>query len=126
VRQVSQLIEHVPERGQVSVVGGGGGGHVAVRVHAHPGDVMPGVMGELGEECPLGAAVALAERVQGIDVGEEPGQPGDERVCGPAPRSRSAAASRPNTSAAYDSRCCGRQNTDPFAMETVRSWPAQA
>jgi hypothetical protein len=33
---------------------------------------MPGVMGELGEERPLGAAVALAERVQGVDVSEEP------------------------------------------------------
>ena len=60
---------------------------------------MPGIMGELGEERPLGAAVALAERVQGVDVGEEPGQGGDERVAGQA-RSRSAAASRPNTSAA--------------------------
>ncbi len=125
MRRVSQLVEHVPERGQVAVVGGGAGGHVAVRVHAHPGDVMPGVMGELGEERPLGAAVALAERVQGVDVGEEPGQPGDERVAGQAPQPV-AAASRPNTSAAYDSRCCGKQNTDPFAMDTVRSWPAQA
>jgi hypothetical protein len=33
---------------------------------------MPGVMGELGEERPLGTAVALAERVQGVDVSEEP------------------------------------------------------
>ena len=41
------------------MVGGSAGGHVAVRVHAHPGDVMPGVMGELREERPLGAAVAL-------------------------------------------------------------------
>ena len=32
---------------------------------------MPGVVGELGEERPLGAAVALAERVQGVDVSEE-------------------------------------------------------
>jgi hypothetical protein len=107
------------------VVGGGAGGHDAVRVHAPPGDVMPGVMGKLGEERPLGAAVALAERVQGVDVSEEPGQAGDERVAG-RPRSRFTAASRPNTSATYDSRCCGRQNTDPFAMDTVRSWPAQA
>ena len=41
---------------------------------------MPGVMGELGEERPLGPAVALAERVQGVDVSEEPGQGGDERT----------------------------------------------
>jgi len=56
------------------VVGGGAGGRVAVRVHPYPGDVMPGVVGELREERPLGAAVALAERVQGVDVSEEPGQ----------------------------------------------------
>jgi hypothetical protein len=33
---------------------------------------MPGVVGGLGEERPLGAAVALAERVQGAGVGEDP------------------------------------------------------
>ena len=33
---------------------------------------MPGVMGELREERPLGAAVALTELVQGVDVSEEP------------------------------------------------------
>jgi hypothetical protein len=99
VRQVGQPVEHVPELGQVALVGGGTGGHVAVRVRAHPGDVMSGVMGELGEKRPLGAAVALAERVQGVDVGEESGQGGDERSRA-RPRSRSAAASRPNTSAA--------------------------
>ena len=67
------------------MVAGGAGGHVAVGVHADPGDVMPGIVGELGEERPLGAAVALAERVQGVDVSEEPGQAGDERVAGQAP-----------------------------------------
>ncbi len=49
------LVEHGPEWGGVAAEGGGAGGHVAVRVHAHPGDVMPGVMGELGEEGSLGA-----------------------------------------------------------------------
>ena len=82
MRQVGQLAGHFPEQGQVAVVGGGAGGHVAAGVHAHPGDVMPGVAGELGEERPLGAAVALAERVQGVDVSEEPGQAGDKRVAG--------------------------------------------
>lgn len=47
---------------------------------------MPGIMGELGEEGPLGAAVALAERVQGVDVSDEPGQGGDECVAGQAPQ----------------------------------------
>ncbi len=39
------------------------------------------------------------------------------------PRSRSAATRRPKTSAAQEARCWGRQNSDPFAMETVRSSP---
>jgi hypothetical protein len=56
-------------------------------------------MGELGEEGPLGAAVSLAERVQGADISEEPGQRGDERVAGQAPQPVRA-ASLPNTSAA--------------------------
>jgi len=99
VRQVGQLAGHFPQRGQVAVAGGGAGGHVAVKVHAHPGDVMPGVVGELGEERPLGAAVARAERVQGVDVGEDPARAvmNGSRA---RPRSRSAAASRPDTSAA--------------------------
>jgi hypothetical protein len=48
---------------------------------------MPGVMGELGEERPLGAAVALAERVQGVDVSEEPA---DSEVVRPSGYARGA------------------------------------
>jgi hypothetical protein len=80
LQQVGQLVEHLPQWGQVAVEGGGAGGHVAAGVHAHPGDVMPGVVGELGEECPLGAAVAIAERVQGVDVREEPADLGLRRT----------------------------------------------
>jgi hypothetical protein len=60
---------------------------------------MPGIMGELGEEGPLGAAAAFAERVEGVYVSEESGHRGGERVAS-RPRNRSATASRPNTSAA--------------------------
>jgi hypothetical protein len=56
----------------------------AGRTSWNRGDVMPGVVGELGEERSLGAAVALAEWVQAVDVSEEPGQSGDERVAGQA------------------------------------------
>jgi len=45
---------------------------------------MPGVVGELREECPLGAAVALAEGAQGVDVGRSTSQRGDERVAAQA------------------------------------------
>jgi len=57
---------------------GGAGGYVAVGVHADPVDVVPGVVGELGEEGPLGAAVTLPERVERVDVGEEFRDPADE------------------------------------------------
>jgi hypothetical protein len=72
---------------------------------------MPGVMRELREERPLGPAVALPERVQGVDVSEKLRQPGNELLAGQAPQ---------------PVRCCGRQNTEPFAMDTVRSSPAQS
>lgn len=52
-------------------MGCGAGGSVSVGVHADPVDVVPGVVGELGEEGALGTAVAFAERVEGVDVGEE-------------------------------------------------------
>jgi hypothetical protein len=45
---------------------------------------MPGRAGQLTEEGALGAAVALTERVQVVDLGEQPGQPVDERGAGPA------------------------------------------
>ncbi len=51
-------------------------GDVTGRLHADPADMMPGVMRELREERPLGPAVALPERVQGIDVSEKLRQPG--------------------------------------------------
>lgn len=41
-------------------------------------DVVTGVVSELGEERPLRAAVALPERVQRVDVGEELRDPADE------------------------------------------------
>jgi hypothetical protein len=86
---------------------------------------MPGVAGELGEERPLGAAVARAERVQRVDVGEDPAR-AVRNGSRARPRSRSAAASRPDTSAAQDTRCCGRQDTDPNeSMDAVRSCPAR-
>jgi hypothetical protein len=77
-------------------------------------------MGELGEERPLGAAVALVERVQGVEVSEEPGQPGDERVAGQAPQPPAGRTRPPRTTPG------AAAGTDPFAMDTVRSWPAQS
>jgi hypothetical protein len=55
-----------------------GCGHVHLGVHRRPADAVAGVAGELGEECALGAAVAFAEGVQGVHVGQERGEPVDE------------------------------------------------
>lgn len=84
--QVGQLIEHLPERLQIAMMGCSARGDVAVRIHTHPVDMMPSVMGELGEERRLHTAVPLAERMQGIDVSEELGQFGNKRGAGQAPR----------------------------------------
>ena len=71
MRWIDELGEHRGERCEVAVVGCGARGSVSVGVHPDPIDVVPGVVGELGEEGTLGTAVAFAERVQGVDVGEE-------------------------------------------------------
>jgi hypothetical protein len=99
VWQINELVEHLLQRSEIAAVCGGAGGDIPRRVHAHPVDVMPGVVRELGEERSLSAAVAFPEWVQGVNVGEEFCQPGDERVAGKA-RSWSAASSRPKMPAA--------------------------
>jgi len=65
-------------------VGGCAGGDVLGGVHADPVDVVPGVVGELGEERPLGAAVSFPERVQRVDVGQEVRHARDELIAGQA------------------------------------------
>jgi hypothetical protein len=133
VRQAGQLVEHYPERGQVAAAGGDTGGQVALRVHAYPGDVMPGVMGELGEEGPLSAAVALAERMQGVAVGEEPGQRGDERVAGQSPQpvrcgqpARASSAASVMPSRLRSTPLAGSRYGSPAALLTCGSGTAPA
>jgi hypothetical protein len=62
---------------------------------------------------------------KGGDVSEEPGQRGDERVAGEAPQ-----PIRGGQSAEHVRRVglqvLHQQNTDPFGIDTVRSWPAQS
>jgi len=62
--------------------------------------------------------------VQGVDVGEESGQGGDEGIAGQAPQ--------PVRGGQPAERVCRvrlqvlrQADTDPFAMVTVRSCPAQ-
>ena len=84
----------------------------------------PGVAGKLPEEGPPRSPVALAERMQGVDLAQVVGQPPDECVAVQAPQAVSSCSSRKIT-AAEDSMYCGRQNAVPLAMATVRICPAQ-
>ena len=64
----------------VALVGGLGRGVVLRGIHGGPVDRVARVHGELPEERPLGAAVAVAERVQRVEVGVELGEVVDEGV----------------------------------------------
>ena len=83
---------------------------------------MVGVAGQLGAERALGAAVALTERVQGVEVGEELGEPVAEPVA--VESAQEVGIGEPAEHLPpKDSRCWGRQNGSPLAMLTVRSSP---
>ena len=47
-----------------------------------PGEREPSVAGKLPEKGPLRSPVALAERMQGVDLAQVVGQPPDKRVAG--------------------------------------------
>jgi hypothetical protein len=66
MRQIDEAVKHRGQRRDVTAVGRGAGSDVGFWVHADPVDVMAGIMGWLGEERPLGSAVALPERAQGV------------------------------------------------------------
>jgi hypothetical protein len=63
---------------------GGGCCDVAVGLQVLPVEDEAGVAGELLEEGALGTVVALAERMDGVDLTEVVGQPLDERIPGKA------------------------------------------
>src|SRR5260370_40486173 len=123
VGPVNELAEHRAHRGEITAVRGSAGRDVTGWLHADPVDVMPGVVRELGEERPLGPAVALPERVQGVDVSEKLRQPGNELLAGQAPQPVSGGEPAEDVSA-VGLQMLGSQNTEPFAMDTVRSSPA--
>lgn len=125
MRWVDEIVEHRLQRGGIAAVRGHAGSGVPRGIHADPVDVMPGVMGELGDERPLSAAVALPERVQRFEVGQELRQPraeprprqallpiGDGQPVEHLPRRRTADI--------------GAGNTSPLAIVTVLSSPAQS
>lgn len=122
---MDEFVEHLTHRRRVAVHDGGGCCDVAVGVEVLPVEDEASVAGELLEEGTLRSAVALAERMDGVDLTEVVGRPLGERV----PRKTSQKASPCSDwkmSAAADSMYCGRQNQVPFAMATVLSCPAQS
>src|ERR1700755_1949133 len=65
---LDEFVEHLPHRHRVAVHDGGGCCDVAVGVEVLPVEDEAGVAGELLEEGTLRPAVALAERVDGVDL----------------------------------------------------------
>src|SRR5208282_2381371 len=75
-----ERVEHLPDRFWVAAHDRGRGLDVAGGIKVLPGEREPGAAGELREEGPLRPPVALAERVQGVDLAQVIGQPPDERI----------------------------------------------
>jgi hypothetical protein len=68
-----ERVEHLPHRFWVAAHARGGGLDVAGGIKVLPGEREPGAAGELREEGPLRPPVALAERVQGVDLAQVAG-----------------------------------------------------
>lgn len=95
----------------------------AVGVHVDPVDRVAGVMGELGEGRPLGAAVALSEGVQGVNVGQELRDSADELLA--VQVAQTVRRRQPAEHIGCGCRQVRRQAEQrPFAIDTVRSSPA--
>lgn len=77
-----ETVEHRLQRREFAAVSGDAGGGVLRGIHADPVDVVPGVMGQLGNKRPLPASVSLAEWVQRIDVTQQLGESRDEQFAG--------------------------------------------
>jgi hypothetical protein len=65
---LDEFVDHLPHRRRVAVHDGGGCCDVAVGVEVLPVEDEAGVAGELLEEGTLRPGVALAERVDGVDL----------------------------------------------------------
>jgi hypothetical protein len=63
-----ECTEHLAHRFGIAAHDRGGGLDVADRIEMLPGEREPGVAGKLPEEGPLRSPVALAERMQGVDL----------------------------------------------------------
>lgn len=108
-----EFVEHLPHRRRIAVHDGGGGRDVAVGVEVLPVEDEAGVAGELLEEGTLGPAVALAERVDGVDLAEVVGQPLGERI--PRKASQEALAVRRPEDVS--------RRGGPRTSASGRSWP---
>ncbi len=81
-----ERVEHLPHRFWVAAHDRGGGLDVAGGIKVLPAEREPGAAGELREEGPLRPPVALAERVQGVDLAQVTGQPPGGRIAAQAAR----------------------------------------
>ena len=84
VPSLTSASEHLAHRFWIAAHDRGGGLDVAGGIKVLPGEREPGVTGELPEEGPLRPPVALAERMQGVDLAQVIGQPPDEYVAAQA------------------------------------------
>ena len=75
-----ECVKHLPHRFWVAVHDRGGSLDVADGIKVLPGEREPGVAGELPEEGSLRPPVALAERMQCVDLAQVIGQPPDEHA----------------------------------------------
>lgn len=71
MRKINEVAEHRRHRPEITAVGGRASCIVAVWIHADPVNMVPGIMGELGDERSRRAAVAFSERMHRVHVGEE-------------------------------------------------------
>src|ERR1019366_2258446 len=74
-----ERVEHLPHGLRVAAHDRGGGLDVPGGVEMLPGECVARVAGELLEQGPLGPPVALAERMDRVDLAQAVGQPCDER-----------------------------------------------
>lgn len=70
--------QHRAQARDVALVRSTGGLDVLRRVHSGPAQQVASVASELGKKRALGTAIALPERVQGVDVAEQLGEPFNE------------------------------------------------
>ena len=84
---LDRLVDQCMKLSVVAVEAGDRSLDIGLGVKTGPGDFPTGFVGELAQECPLGPAVSLSERMYGIELGQIVSEPLDE--LGPSSGGRS-------------------------------------